>query len=194
VAAGATSAAFSGHKLRGPRGIGALWIAAPLEPLSLGGGQEGTARPGTESLQGAWALAAAAVSARDNFAQRAAHARELELRLLEGLGSIPGAVPLPLGRKAGDERYSPYILSAAFPGLSGEVLARALSDEGVAVSTGSACSSNSKREGRRVLRAMGLPEELALSAIRISTGDISSQADIDAFLEGASFAYRRLKT
>jgi cysteine desulfurase len=194
VAAGATSAAFSGHKLRGPRGIGALWLAAPLEPLSLGGGQEGTARPGTESLQGAWALAAAAVSARENFAHRAAHARELELRLLEGLGSIPDAMPLPLGRKAGDERYSPYILSAAFPGLSGEVLARALSDEGVAVSMGSACSSNSKREGRRVLQAMGLPEELALSVIRVSTGDASSEADIDIFLEAASSIYRRLKT
>jgi cysteine desulfurase len=194
AAAGATSAAFSGHKLRGPRGVGALWIAAPIEPLSLGGGQEGASRPGTENLQGAWALAAAAASAGDNFARRAAHARELELRLLEGLGSIPDAVPLPLGRKAGDERYSPYILSAAFPGLSGEVLVRALSDAGVAVSTGSACSSNSKRAGRRVLQAMGLPEALALSAIRISTGDTSSAADIDAFLETASSAYRMLKT
>lgn len=199
AASGASSAAFSAHKLRGPRGIGALWISAKpgapaLEPLALGGGQEGALRPGTENLQGAWAFSAAADSARTGFALRAAKARALESRLLDGLASIPGALPLPVGRLAGDPRYSPYILSIAFPGLAGEVLARALSDAGIAVSTGSACSSNSKRAGRRVLMAMGLPEALSLSAIRISTGEISAAADIDAFLEASSSAYRRLKT
>ena len=70
----------------------------------------------------------------------------------------------------------------------------AFSDSGIAVSTGSACSSNSRRAGRRVLQAMGLREELALSAIRVSTGELSAEADIDAFLEAAESAYRRLKT
>ena len=194
AAVGAGSAAFSAHKLRGPRGVGALWIAAPLEPLALGGGQEAALRAGTENLQGAWAFAAAAAAARGSHPQRIAKARELEARLLDGLAAIPGILPLPLGRKAGDPRYSPFILSASFPGLSGEVLVRALSDQGVAVSTGSACSSNSNRTGRRILKAMGLPEPLALSAIRISTGDLSSTSDIDAFLEAASSAYRRLKS
>jgi cysteine desulfurase len=193
-ASGLGSAAFSAHKIRGPRGVGALWTASPLEPLVLGGGQEGALRPGTESLQGAWAFASAAESARSGFAQRADWARRLEARLLGGLSSIPGALALPQGRAAGDGRYSPYILSVAFPGLSGEVLARALSDEGVAVSTGSACSANSKSRGRRVLRAMGIGEELSLSAIRVSTGELTTEADIDAFLEAASGAYRKLKT
>jgi cysteine desulfurase len=192
--AGIGSAAFSGHKVRGPRGIGALWTQAPLEALSLGGGQEGALRPGTENLQGAWAFAAAAAAARSDFARRARHARDLEARLLDGLSAIPGALPLPAGRKAGDSRYSPYILSVAFPGLSGEVLVRALSDEGVAVSTGSACSSNSRRSGRRVLAAMGLGEALSLSAIRVSTGELTTEADIDRFLELSALAYRRLKT
>ncbi len=198
AAAGAGSAAFSAHKLRGPRGIGALWVAgeargSALEPLAVGGGQERALRPGTESLQGAWAFAAAATAARDGFAQRADRARALEARLLSGLASIRGALALPLGRRPGDPRYSPYILSAAFPGLTGEVLARALSDAGVAVSTGSACSANSKRTGRRVMLAMGLSEDLGLSSIRVSTGDGSSEADVDAFLEAASDAYRKLK-
>jgi cysteine desulfurase len=191
---GLSSAAFSAHKIRGPRGVGALWTAAPIESLALGGGQEKALRPGTENLQGAWAFAAVAASARSGFAQRAENARALEARLLENLGAIPGALALPAGRKPGDPRYSPYILSIAFPGLSGEVLARALSDEGVAVSTGSACSSNLKKSGRRVLMAMGMGETLSLSAIRVSTGELTTEADIDRFLETASLAYRRLKT
>ena len=193
-AAGIASAAYSAHKVRGPRGVGALWTSASFEPLALGGGQEGGLRPGTENLQGAWAFAAAAEAALSGFAQRAAWARALEARLMNGISAIRGALPLPEGRIAGDPRYSPYILSIAFPGLSGEVLARALSDEDIAVSTGSACSSNSKRAGRRVLMAMGMNEKLALSAIRVSTGELTTEADIDRFLEAASAAYRKLKT
>jgi cysteine desulfurase len=193
AAAGASSIAFSAHKVRGPRGVGALWTSAAVEPLALGGGQEGGLRPGTESLLGAWAFAAAAESARSGFAQRAERARALEARLLSGVPALGGALALPLGRAPGDGRYSPFIVSVAFPGLSGEVLARSLSDEGVAVSAGSACSSNSRRAGGRVLRAMGLGEDLSLSSVRVSTGDSTAEADIDRFLEAASLAYRRLK-
>jgi Cysteine sulfinate desulfinase/cysteine desulfurase and related enzymes len=193
---GASSAAYSAHKIRGPRGAGALWIAEghPIEPLALGGGQEQGLRPGTESLQGAWAFARVAQEHAESFASRVASARELESRLFAGLAAIPGALPLPLGRASGDERYSPFVLSIAFPGLSGEVLVRALSDKGIAVSTGSACSSNAKHAGRRVLEAMGLPAPLALSAIRVSTGELTAGRDIDAFLEAAADAYRLLKT
>jgi cysteine desulfurase len=191
---GPDSAAFSAHKLRGPRGIGALWTVTQPEPIALGGGQEWALRPGTENLQGAWAFAAAAEAARASFSERAARARTLEARLLDGLAAIQGALPLPLGRRAGDQRYSPFVLSLAFPGLSGEVLARALADVDVAVSTGSACSSNSKRKGRRVLAAMGLGEDISSSAIRVSTGELTAEADIDRFLEAAAAAYIRLKT
>jgi cysteine desulfurase len=88
----------------------------------------------------------------------------------------------------------PTILSIAFPGLAGEVMVRALSDEGIAVSTGAACSSNSKRSGRRVLEAMGLESELALSSIRVSTGRTTTEADIDRFLETAASVYAKLRT
>jgi cysteine desulfurase len=193
-AAGASSAAFSAHKIRGPRGVGALWTKGRLEPVAVGGGQEGGLRAGTENILGAWAFALAAEAAAASFEARYHQARSLEARLIDGLASIPGALSLPEGRKAGDGRYSPYILSVAFPGLSGEVLVRALSDQGIAVSTGSACSSNAKRSGRRVLQAMGLGEKLALSAIRISTGELTTEEEIDAFLEAAEISYRRLRT
>jgi cysteine desulfurase len=193
-AQGPDSFAFSAHKIRGPRGVGALWTTSTPESLALGGGQEWALRPGTENLQGIWAFAAAAEAARASFAARQARARALEARLFDGIASIPGALPLPEGRKPGDPRYSPFILSVAFPGLSGEVLARVLSDSDVAVSTGSACSSNSKRKGRRVLRAMGMSEEISLSAVRVSTGESSTEAEVDRFLEAAESAYRRLKT
>jgi len=193
AALGLSSAAFSAHKLRGPRGAGALWTASPLDPLAVGGGQEGGLRAGTENLQGAWAFARAAEKAVGSLAARREAARALEARLLSGLASIPGATPLPLGRATGDERYSPFVLSVAFPGLSGEVMARALSDSGIAVSTGSACSTNSRRKGRRVLEAMGLKPDLAFSSIRLSWGDLTDAAAIDAFLEAAARLYRQLK-
>jgi cysteine desulfurase len=103
-AAGVSSAAFSAHKIRGPRCVGALWVADafPIEPLALGGGQEAGLRPGTESIQGAWAFAEAAEAAATSFEARIAHARELEARLIGGIAAIPGALALPAGRVAGD--------------------------------------------------------------------------------------------
>jgi len=190
---GVTSAAFSAHKIRGPRGAGVLWLAGDFDPIAVGGGQEGGYRPGTESLQSAWAFARVATEAVAALEENRRRARLLEARLIDGLASRVGAVPLPLGRRPGDEAYSPFILSAAFPGLSGEVFVRALSDEGIAVSTGAACSSNQHKKGRRVLAAMGLDDDLALSSIRISTGPDSSEGDVDHFLETAEALYRRLK-
>ncbi len=190
---GISSAAFSAHKIRGPRGVGALWSAQGIEALAVGGAQEGGTRAGTENLQGAWAFACCARRHAETMERRYAGARALETRLIEGLAALGGALPLPLGRAGMDERYSPYILSIAFPGLSGEVLARALADEGIAVSTGSACASNARHKGRRVLDAMGLESELGFSAIRISTGESTKAEDIDRFLETAHSLYRKLK-
>ena len=198
AALGIDSAAFAAHKLRGPRGIGALWLGRSLEPLVLGGGQEGGMRPGTENLQAAWAFRACLDSALGDLEARVSAARALETRLIGGIVDM-GAIPLPLGRLPGDERYSPFIFSAAFPGLSGEVFARALAagcpeaPDGVAVSTGSACSHNARTKGRRILEAMGLPEELSFSSIRISTGELTGEADLDAFLKAAKRLYTALK-
>jgi len=190
----ATSAAFSAHKIRGPRGIGALWTAKTLEPLALGGGQEGGVRSGTENLFGALAFSLCAEKAAAAADANFAHACDLEKRLLEGLGKIPGASALPQSRVGRDARWSPWILSAAFPGLGGEVLVRALSDAGICVTTGAACSQAGKTKGRRILDAMGVSEELSFSAVRISVGPTTTKQEIDVFLETADDLYRRLKT
>jgi cysteine desulfurase len=189
---GLDAASFSAHKLGGPRGIGALYLKRDIPALARGGGQEGGIRPGTHNLAGASAFSEAAARAASDLVKNYQRALALEKRLLEGLRSIPGAVALPLGRQPGDARFSPYIMSVAFPGLGGETMARVLDDQGIAVSTGSACSHGSKE--RRILDAQGLAPELSFSYLRVSTGRDSGAEDIDLFLERSAAAYARYKT
>lgn len=190
----ASSAAFSAHKIGGPRGVGALWLNEEIKPLAVGGGQEGGTRSGTENLFGALGFAACAEKAARDLGTNQKNAKNLAARLVSGIRAIPGALVLPECRQTIDERYSPWVLSAAFPGLSGEVFARALSDAGFAVSTGSACSHTHKERDFRVLTAMGVPEELAFASIRISMGPKTTIEEIDAFLNDASDLYSKLKT
>ncbi len=187
------SFAISAHKIRGPRGIGALWLSRPLNPFVCGGGQEGGMRPGTENLFGALAFRFAAEKVAESMDAHTLHARQLESRIIEGVSHIQGALLVP-DRTPGDEAYVPSIISIAFPGLGGETMVRALSDQHIAVSTGSACSSNRRQHGRRVLQAMGVPDDVAFSTIRVSTGPLTTSTDIDAFLEHAEDLYRKLKT
>jgi len=191
AAIGVDGAAFSAHKLGGPRGVGALYLGKGVTPLVRGGGQEGGVRPGTHNTPGAWAFSRAAERAAAARGAALTRAGEHERAILDGLRSIPGAAPLPLTRRPGDERYSPYIVCATFPGLSGEVLARLLDEAGVAVSTGAACSGAKKE--RRVLDAMGVARELSFSSIRISTGRDTTGEDIALFLERAASAYARYR-
>jgi len=183
---GADTASFSAHKLGAPRGIGALYVRRGSVPefLYAGGGQEGGRRPGTENLAGAWALAEAAERAAAELPSRLPRARELMGRLAARLAAIPGCLLLPGERGAGEmpESYSPYILSASFPPLPGEVLVRAMGEEGFLISTGAACSSR-KQERTRVLEAMGLSRELASSAVRISLGPVTESGDLERFCE-----------
>ncbi len=190
-AQGVDGAAFSAHKLGGPRGTGALYLRRPLRPLVHGGGQESGVRPGTHNTPGAWAFSQAASRASESRHEALAHARGLEKALLEGINRIPGATPIPVSRQTGDERYSPYIVSAAFPGLGGEVLCRLLDEQGIAVSTGAACSSAKKE--RRVLDAMGVDRQLSFSSIRISTGRDTTITDINDFLGRAAESYARYR-
>ncbi len=189
---GADSAAFSAHKLQGPRGIGALYLKTALDPLTAGGGQENGRRAGTENLPGILGFIRAAETALKHLPETARTAGGLTDRLMSLLGDIPDARPIPGCRVPGDARYSPWILSIALPGLAGETAVRVLSDKGFAVSTGSACSSSKRR--RRVLEAMGVPEALAFCTIRVSLGPSTTRGQIDSFAEALRDAYARYRT
>lgn len=190
---GADSIALSAHKIRGPKGVGALWLGRPLESFVCGGGQEKGIRPGTENLFGALAFSLAGEKAQQLLETYVVHAQSLELRLLEGVARIKGAVVVP-ERKPKDNGFVPSIVSLSFLGVGGETMVRALSDRGIAISTGSACSSRHKEKGRRILKAMGVPEDISFSSIRVSTGILTSEHEIDIFLEQAEDLYRTLKT
>jgi cysteine desulfurase len=177
------SASFSAHKLGGPRGIGLLYLRKPLETLYAGGGQEGGVRPGTENTAGAAALARCLENHAATETVQAEHekARFRWKTLIHALGSIDRCTLIPASRGEDDDRFSPYILQAAFDGIPGEVMVRALDELGFAISTGSACSSTSW--ARPVLSAMGVRKDAMLEGIRISQGWATTDDDISALID-----------
>lgn len=189
---GIDSASFSAHKIGGPRGIGLLYLRRPLEILCSGGGQENKIRPGTENVAGALAFASCLEkhASADNLAMEMAKARTRCVKLLSGLKGIERCQIIPMERGIDDEGFSPYIVQAAFKGIPGEVMARALDDHGFAVSTGSACSSaltqHSQEQQRPILFAMGIEKSLSLEGIRISQGWSTTDEDIEQLLQAIS--------
>jgi cysteine desulfurase len=171
---------FSAHKFGGPKGSGAVvWRSAePMPaPLIRGGGQESRQRSGTENMTGIAGLAAALDAADKEQVIWKRRAEALQLRLERGLGAIaPDAVIFGEGA----DRL-PNTTCFAIPGKNAETLLIAFDLEGVAVSSGSACSSG-KVERSHVLAAMGVSKSLSEGAIRVSTGWNSEGADIEQFL------------
>ncbi len=181
---GVDAASFSGHKIGGPRGVGALYLRSGTAPgfLSIGGGQEAGRRPGTENLPGICAMALAAEMRHANLPQGAARARQIARLLIEGLREIPGCWTIPVARDAGGgDGWSPFIVSAAFPPLPAEVVVRTAEERGYCISAGAACSSR-KKDRTRVPESMGIPPETARCAIRISTGPTTTRVQVEGFL------------
>lgn len=170
---GVDSASFSAHKLRGPRGIGLLYLARQIEPFIRGGGQENTLRPGTENIAGAHALS----RCLEMYGSPGKPAADL----VSIVRKIPGLSVLPETRTENDPRFSPWIIQCTNDHLPGEVLVRILSDEGVFVSTGSACSS--KKNNRPVLDAMGVSKACSKNAFRLSIGPETTPEDLASFTE-----------
>jgi cysteine desulfurase len=176
------SAAFAGHKIQGPRGMGLLYQKKPLAGLYTGGGQEKGLRPGTENLAAAAGMCVALEHAIEVVED---HLDEASLRmqmLMTGISAIRGAKLLPEGRMKNASDFSPWILNCSFPPLPGEVLVRVMDDAGFAISTGSACSSN-KKSRTRGLEAMGVDFKTAYSSIRISQGPSTTEDEIRAILK-----------
>jgi cysteine desulfurase len=162
---------ISGHKIGAPKGIGAMYIrrGTPCEPLLHGGSQNRGARPGTENVAAAVGLARAAelaVEERDaEMARLGAMRDQLEAAILE---RVPDAVVNGKGAPR-----APHILNISVPGTDSESMLMALDLAGVACSSGSACQSGSV-DPSHVLAALGVPRELAIAAIRMSLGSLTT--------------------
>lgn len=166
----------SAHKLGGPKGAGALYVrrGTVLEPLLYGGGQERRLRPGTEDVAGAVGLAVAAELAEKE--------REVEMPRLQRLrdrleATLRERIPELVVHALGAPR-SPTILNVSAPGADSEALLLTLDLEGIAASSGSACTSGAV-EPSHVLTAMGVPPEVAGPSVRFSLGRGTTEVHIE---------------
>jgi cysteine desulfurase len=189
---GVDALSISGHKFGGPKGTGALWIrrGVRLVATMTGGRQERNRRAGTENVPLLAGLGVAADLARTRLAANAQRTSTLRDRLEESiLATVPGTAV------NGDRAARvPNTTNISFEGLEAESLLIALDLEGVAVSTGSACSSGSL-EPSHVLRAMGLPQSRARNSLRFSLGPASTEEEVDfvaGILPGLVTKLRRL--
>jgi cysteine desulfurase len=176
---------LSAHKIGGPKGVGAVVLAEDvqgLEPLLRGGGQELGRRAGTENVAGIAAFGAATKAAMAALRDDATRLGVLREHLEQGLKRTPGMIVF-----SEDAPRLPNTTLFTVPGLKAETAVIGLDLAGIAVSSGSACSSG-KVQPSHVLDAMGFPKDLAQGAVRLSLGWSTSEADIDLTLE----AWRKL--
>lgn len=187
---GVSLLSISAHKIYGPKGSGALYVRSgvPIEPLFRGGHHERDRRPGTENVPAIVGLGKAAELARQRLADDAQRIRALRDRLEQSLlARIPGA------RVNGDiSRRIANTSNLVFPGAGGEALVIALDLEGIACSTGAACSSGSI-EPSHVLLMTGLSQEDARSSLRFSLGRPTSAEEIDRAISVIPGVVERLR-
>jgi cysteine desulfurase len=168
---------ISAHKIGGPKGVGALIIRKPargkLLPISVGGGQERSMRPGTENVAGIVGMAVAARATAADRDERSRRVRRMRDRLLDGITvSTPGIESVTRTSTA------PGFAHVRFPGLLAEELLVLLDERGVAASAGSACSSGAL-EPSHVLVAIGWSSTAAREGVRFTLGESTTDDEID---------------
>jgi cysteine desulfurase len=176
---------LSAHKIGGPKGVGAVVLAEGLqgfEPLLRGGGQELGRRAGTENVAGIVGFGAAVKAAISALSADASRVEDLRNRLEQGLRQTSGMIVF-----SDNAERLPNTTLFTVPGLKAETAVIGFDLAGIAVSSGSACSSG-KVQRSHVLEAMGFGTEIAQGAVRLSLGWSNSSADIDRCLK----AWRRL--
>ena len=169
--------ALSAHKFYGPKGVGALYVRSrkpqvKISPLQHGGGQEKGIRPGTLNVPGIVGLGEACRLARDELAAEASRLLALRERLHQGITSRLGGVKL----NGHPEARLPGTLNLSFEGVDGAALLVSLPE--LAVSSGSACTTGSV-EPSYVLKAMGVPDSLAVATIRFGLGRYTTEEEVD---------------
>jgi len=188
---GVDTLALSAHKFGGPKGVGALWVRRGVRLVSqqTGGRQERSRRAGTENVPAIAGLGAAATAAVAKLDQEGARLALLRDRLEQSiLRDVPGT------EVNGDRRARvPNTTNIGFDGIEAESLLIALDLEGIAVSTGSACSSGTL-EASHVLRAMGLPSSRTRGSLRFSLGADTTSEDIDSVIRVLPGLVARLRT
>ena len=199
------AASISAHKVHGPKGVGALWVRENLhlQPFVYGGGQERGFRSGTENMPGIAGFGEAARILQEEGADRQLAMAAARQRLMEGLlAQIPditinspvkaytgNGIPYAEGARGLAEEdilCCPAILNVSFLGCRGEVLLHSLEQKDIYVSTGSACSSNSKKKGSHVLQAAGLSFDQVEGAIRFSLSGDNTPEQMDQVVEELS--------
>ena len=182
---------LSAHKFNGPKGAGALWIkrGTRLTPILTGGKHERTRRAGTENVPAIAGMGAAARLGRVKIEEMSGRVAALRDRLeREILERIPGTMV-----NGSREARVPNTTNISFERIEAESLLIALDLEGIAVSTGAACSSGTL-EPSHVLRAMGLPTHRAQNSIRFSLGADNTGAEVDYLLEKLPKAVEKLRS
>ncbi|WP_073017892.1 cysteine desulfurase family protein [Clostridium intestinale] len=166
----------SSHKFHGPKGVGFCYIrkGLRLKPLISGGGQESGFRSGTENLPGVMGMVVAAKMAQASIKESYKKVWEIKEHFIEKLKGIEN-IKINSPQK---ENISPYILNVSFTGIRGEVLLHALEENGIFVSTGSACSSRGGKESH-VLKALGLDYKDIDGAIRFSFSRFNTLEEVD---------------
>jgi cysteine desulfurase len=188
-AMGADLVAFAAHKAGGPKGTGALWIRKGTHILAQqhGGSQERHRRAGTEDVAGAVGMARAFELAAAERSTTVERVRALRDRLADALGAADG-----VERTGHPVDRLPHILSLIVRGVDGSAATVALDLEGIAVSTGSACTTGST-EPSHVLGAMGYPTDEARGAVRLSLGRTTTEAEIEEAARIVPAVLRRLR-
>ncbi len=172
---------LSGHKIYGPKGVGAIYIknGTPFLPLFFGGHQQNNIRAGTYNVAGIVGLGQAVELLSDQKAREKENKKIKELRDY----LVKMIIRIPLLAINGDrQKRAPNNASFIIEGVEGESALLMLSEKGIAVSTGSACSSNSL-EPSHVLLAMGIKPELAHGSLRVTLGRFNKKSDVDALVK-----------
>lgn len=180
----------SAHKFYGPRGIGILYKREGLiiHPLMMGGGQEAGVRSGTENLPAIAGMAKAFRILEELGTVESIRLQGLNQQLREGISRIEGCII-----NTPETGVSPHIMNLSVPGVKAEVLLHALEERGFLISTKSACSSKIN-EPSRVLTAIGIARDCALSSLRISLGRENNAEDIKEFVSALQDCVIKLRS
>ncbi len=182
---------FSGHKIHGPKGVGALYVSdkVKIHPTVFGGGHQRGIRSGTENVPGIAGLGQAVLELYNDFEVKIARMYELKHSFLQEVSKLEGVtlngVPLEYTETFEPEhlkKTAPHIMNVSFSGVRSEVFLHSLEDKGIYVSSGSACSSHHPTPSV-TLTAIGLSKELMDSTLRFSMSELTTKEEIEYTLE-----------